>query len=90
LKGLSVASLTAERSPDNDETSVSSLVSAILTNHNPKAEKKSSANKEGDELWRARIVLKLAESYDREKEEIDARLAEFSRRKDEILIRLSG
>jgi len=90
LRGLSVASLTAKRSPDNDETSVSSLVAAILTNHEPKTEKKSSANEGRNELWQARIVLKLAESYDREKEEIDAGLAELSRNEDEMLIRLTG
>ena len=90
LRRLSVASLTAEHSSDNDETSVSSLVSAILTNHEPIAEKEPSAGKERNELWQARIVLKLAESYDREKEEIDARLAKLSLRENEMLSRLTG
>jgi hypothetical protein len=91
LKGLSVASLTAERSPDNDETSVSSLVSAILTNQRPSTEKQSSAAaQERNELWQARIVLKLAESYDREKEEIDTRLAQISQSEGRILTSLTG
>jgi hypothetical protein len=91
LKGLSVASLTAERSPDNDETSVSSLVSAILTHQSPTTEKQSSAAaQERNELWQARIVLKLAESYDREKEEIDARLEQLSHSEGQILSSLTG
>jgi hypothetical protein len=91
LKGLSVASLTAKRSPDNDETSVSSLVSAILTNQGPTTEKLSStAARERNQLWQARIVLKLAESYDREKEEVNARLAKLSHSENRILASLAG
>jgi len=90
LRGLSVASLTAAGLSDNDETSVSSLVSAILPSHEQKTEKNSAAAKEQHYLWQARIVLKLAEDFDRKKEEIDARLAELSQSEDTLLSSLIG
>lgn len=91
LRGLTVASLIAEPSPDTDETSVSSLISAILTNRESTTEKQSStAAQERNRLWQARIVLKLAESYDREKEEVDARLAQLSQSEEQILTSLTG
>jgi len=90
LRHSLAASFTAGKKPDRDELSVGSLVAAMSCGPGPKIEKQSHTDDRRHELWRARIILKLAEGYDREKEEIDARLANLARSEQEILASLRG
>jgi len=84
------ASFAAGRTPDHDEISVGSLVAAMSGRPWPKAEKPSLPDDRQHELWQARIILKLAESYDLKKGEIDVRLAKLARSEQEILASLKG
>jgi hypothetical protein len=90
LQQLAAASFITAKKPDHDELSVGSLIAAMSGGPGPKAEKQSQPDDWQQKLWQARIILKLAEGYDREKEEIDARLAILSRSEQEMLDSLKG
>ena len=92
LHHLAAASFAAGKIPDHDEISVSSLIAAMSSGSGAgsKVGEPPSFDTRQHELWQARIVLKLAESYDREKEEIDARLAKLAHFEQEIVSSLKG
>jgi hypothetical protein len=90
LQHLAAASFAAGKIPDLDEISVSSLVAAMSSGPGPRVEKPAQLDDRQHELWQSRIILKLAEGYDRDKEEIDARLAKLVRSEQVILASLKG
>lgn len=82
ISGLSLAHLSSSMAGDRDEA-LSSTLSAAL--------KKSGDTKTAAlELMQARVLLKLAESMDREEEEIAAKLAEIAGSEQELLDALKG
>jgi hypothetical protein len=90
LQQLAAASFGVGKRPDNDEISVGSLIAAMSSDPGPTAKKQSQPDEWQQELWQARVILKLAEWYDRETAEIDARLAKLANSEQEIFASLKG
>jgi hypothetical protein len=86
LRLLSLASMVSGPEFEGDENSVSSLAAAIRTS-GPRGFDRPS---ESEKLWRARLVLKLAERLDRDQENIDNQLLQLTRSHQAMLARLRG
>jgi hypothetical protein len=86
LRQLSSASLTAGQPVDGDEASMSSLAAALTEERQPKM----PATSETEELWQARIVLRLAEDLDSNEATFVSGFKEFARREQNMLAGLKG
>jgi hypothetical protein len=83
---LSLASMVSGPESEDGENSVSSLAAAIRTSGRRDPDRPS----ESEKLWRARLVLKLAERLDRDQENIDNQLLQLIRSHQAMLARLRG
>ena len=85
LSTLSLAALAARQHGDPDEISSGAVFSALTGSHERQADRDQEAP-----LWQARLVLKLAETLDRQEREIEEHLADLSTQKQVLFETLKG
>ena len=84
-----LSAMNLEYLESRDESTVKNLITAI-SGQNASESSSAEQNKEGEELWQARLLLKLAEILYREEEELQQGLSAVSHKETELFDALKG
>lgn len=85
LSALTIASLSAKKSSLDDTSR--GIVSSLLGGHGLST---SPDEQQDDQLWQARLVLKIAEILDQEEEEVSVQMAILDDQEQELFKELQG